>query len=408
MKQTLCSIITIGDELLIGQTIDTNSAWIAQQLNPIGIPVKRRIAVGDIKEDIINALNSERKESDIIIITGGLGPTSDDITKELLCEYFGSRLIENERVMQHNLSYFEKRNRPMLESNIQQAMVPDNCEVLFNNEGTAPGMLFKDKGQVIISLPGVPNEMQYIISTHVLQYLKTNFNTPNFLHRTLVTSGEGESFIAERLKGFEANLPGEIKLAYLPKINIVKLRLTATDIAENILEAHFDELKKILQPITIIDADIELEQVLGKLLTENNKTVAVAESCTGGNIASRITSVRGSSAYFKGGMVPYTIESKENVLGVNGKTIEEYGVVSEETVLEMAQKCLEKFKADFAVSVSGYLEKNDHGNTVWIGLSNKNLSVAKKIIAPYDREKNTILVTNTALNILRLFILKHL
>lgn len=408
LKQTFCSIITIGDELLIGQTIDTNSAWIAQQLNPIGIPVKRRIAVGDNKQEIIDALERERKDSDIIIITGGLGPTSDDITKPVLCEYFNSGLVENEVVLKHITSYFDRRNRPMLQSNLLQAMVPEVCDVLFNEEGTAPGMLFKDKGQVIISLPGVPNEMQYIISTHVLTYLKANFKTPNFNHRTLVTSGEGESFIAERLKDFEADLPPEIKLAYLPKINIVKLRLTATDIDDSTLETQFSRLKKILQNISIIDADLELEFVLGQILATNQKTISVAESCTGGSIASRITSIKGASAYFKGGIVPYSIESKQNVLDVQENTIHQFGVVSGETVIEMAQKCREKFKSDFAVSVSGYLEKKDHDNAVWIALSSANTCLTKKIIAPYDREKNTILVANAALNLLRIFILEQL
>jgi nicotinamide-nucleotide amidase len=388
LKQTFCSIITIGDELLIGQTIDTNSAWIAQQLNPIGIPVKRRIAVGDNKQEIIDALERERKDSDIIIITGGLGPTSDDITKPVLCEYFNSGLVENEVVLKHITSYFDRRNRPMLQSNLLQAMVPEVCDVLFNEEGTAPGMLFKDKGQVIISLPGVPNEMQYIISTHVLTYLKANFKTPNFNHRTLVTP--------------------EIKLAYLPKINIVKLRLTATDIDDSTLETQFSRLKKILQNISIIDADLELEFVLGQILATNQKTISVAESCTGGSIASRITSIKGASAYFKGGIVPYSIESKQNVLDVQENTIHQFGVVSGETVIEMAQKCREKFKSDFAVSVSGYLEKKDHDNAVWIALSSANTCLTKKIIAPYDREKNTILVANAALNLLRIFILEQL
>lgn len=407
LKQTFCSIITIGDELLIGQTIDTNSAWIAQQLNPIGIPVKRRIAVGDVKQDIIDAINLERKDSDIIIITGGLGPTSDDITKPLLCEYFNSKLIENKEVMKHIVSYFDRRSRPMLESNLQQAFVPDRCEVLFNDEGTAPGMLFKDNGQIIISLPGVPNEMQFIISKHVLPYLKTHFKSPNFIHRTLVTTGEGESFIAERLKDFEQSLPLNIKLAYLPKINIVKLRLTATDATENQLDHYFEVLKNLMQSIAVIDADMDLEQVIGQILMKNNKTISVAESCTGGTIASRITSVKGASNYFKGGMVPYSIESKVNVLDVDKNIIESFGVASEQTVIEMAENCQKKFKSDFALSVSGYLEKNDHDNIVWIGLSDGKTSSASKIIAPYAREKNTILVSNTALNLFRKFILKH-
>jgi len=292
LKQTYCSIITIGDELLIGQTIDTNSAWIAQHLNPLGIPVRRRVAVGDVKADIIDAINQERKNADILIITGGLGPTSDDITKPLLTEYFNTRLIENEAVRHHVISFFEKRKRPMLDVNLQQALVPESCTVLFNDAGTAPGMLFEDQGQVIISLPGVPNEMQFLISAHVLPYLKKNYITPNFIHRTLITVGEGESYIAHRLQSFEEHLPKDIKLAYLPKINIVKLRLTGTDIQESTLEKYFSELKEILNDIIYADTDIDLEQVLGQLLLEKNKTISVAESCTGGQIAGRITAVK--------------------------------------------------------------------------------------------------------------------
>jgi nicotinamide-nucleotide amidase len=406
LKQTFCSIITIGDELLIGQTIDTNSAWIAQQLNPLGIPVRRRVAVGDVKADIIEAINQERKVSDILIITGGLGPTSDDITKPLLTEYFNTRLIENEAVRRHVVSFFEKRKRPMLDVNLQQALVPESCTVLFNDAGTAPGMLFEDQGQVIISLPGVPNEMQFIIRTHVLDYIKSHFSTPNFIHRTLITVGEGESYIANRLQSFEQTLPEEIKLAYLPKINIVKLRLTGTDIDENTVEKYFSALKDELSDIMYTDTDAELEQVLGQLLIDKNKTIAVAESCTGGHIAGRITSVKGASAYFKGGLVPYSIEIKESVLGVSSDTVQQQGVVSEQTVLEMAEKCCLLFKSDYALSISGYLEKNDHGNEVWIGVSDGVRSEARKIIAPYDREKNTTLVVNTALNVLRLWILK--
>lgn len=404
MERTFCTIITIGDELLIGQTIDTNSAWIAQQLNPLGIAVKRRVAVGDIKEDIIDAINYERKFAQIIILTGGLGPTSDDITKPLLCEYFNTTLIQNEKVLHHIQQYFASRNRPMLDVNLQQAMLPKNCEVLFNAVGTAPGMLFRDNNQMIISLPGVPFEMQYLISTHVLDILKNNFQTPNFLHKTLVTSGEGESYIAERLKEFEKNLPESIKIAYLPKLNMVKIRLTAIDIEISILDKYFQELKSILKNITVSDSDLELEQVIAILSNEKNITISVAESCTGGSIASRITSIKGASIFFKGGIVPYSIESKENILNVSKHIIDTFGVVSEQTVISMAQQCCKKFNTDFALSVSGYLEKNDHDNSVWIGMSNTKKSFAKKIIVPYDREKNTVLVCNAALNMFRIFI----
>lgn len=402
-----CVIITIGDELLIGQTIDTNSAWIAQQLNPIGIMVKRRIAVGDDKNEIIDALNEAKKMADIIIITGGLGPTADDITKPLLCDYFGGKLIENQQVLEHVVSIFTKRNRPMLESNLRQAMVPDVCEVLFNEVGTAPGMLFREGKKVVASLPGVPFEMQHIITYKLIDILKNEFKTPNIIHRSIVTSGEGESFVAERLKDFEPTLPSNIKLAYLPKLNMVKLRLTGIDVTSEQIESYFNQLKSYLSTILVGEGDIELEHMLSIILKEKKKTISVAESCTGGNIAARITSIQGSSDYFKGGLVPYSIESKINVLNVDATIIENTTVVSEATVLDMAQQCLSLFKSDYALSISGYLEKNDHNNIVWIALASSTKSYAKSIIAPYDREKNTVLATNTALNLLRLFILEN-
>lgn len=404
-RNTNCTIITIGDELLIGQTIDTNSAWIAQQLNPIGIDVIRRVAVGDNKNDIIEALNTEQLRSDILIITGGLGPTSDDITKPLLCEYFGGKLIQNDEVLTHIESFFRRRNRPMLQVNINQALVPDVCKVLFNDVGTAPGMLFEKEGKVFISLPGVPFEMQYLITNHVLDYLKTHFTTHNIIHKTIVTCGEGESFIAERLKQFEIDLPKEIRLAYLPNMNIVKLRLTAKDTDESEVENYFQQLKRLVLDIMVSDSDKELEGVIGELLKTKNLTLSIAESCTGGRISASITSISGSSAYFKGGMVPYSIESKENVLGVKAEIIDEKGVVSEDTVKEMAIQCRDKFKSDFSLSVSGYLEKGDHDNAVWIGFASQKMVAAKKIVVPFDRQKNAVLTINTALNLLREFIL---
>jgi nicotinamide-nucleotide amidase len=402
-----CVIITIGDELLIGQTIDTNSAWIAQQLNPIGIMVKRRIAVGDDKNEIIDALNEAKKMADIVIITGGLGPTADDITKPLLCDYFGGKLIENQQVLEHVVSIFTKRNRPMLESNLRQAMVPDVCEVLFNEVGTAPGMLFREGKKLVASLPGVPFEMQHIITYKLIDILKNEFITPNIIHRSVVTSGEGESFVAERLKDFEPTLPSNIKLAYLPKLSMVKLRLTGIDVTSEQIESYFNQLKSYLSTILVGEGDIELEHMLSIILKEKKKTISVAESCTGGNIAARITSIQGSSEYFKGGLVPYSIESKINVLNVDATIIENTTAVSEATVLDMAQQCLSLFKSDYAVSISGYLEKNDHNNIVWIALASSTKSYATSIIAPYDREKNTVLATNTALNLLRLFILEN-
>ncbi len=367
--------------------------------------VRRRIAVGDDKREIVNALEQERVHSDILILTGGLGPTSDDITKPLLCEYFDTHLIENAEVREHVVNFFKRRNRPMPEVNYLQAMVPANCTVLFNAVGTAPGMLFHDKGTVIISLPGVPSEMQYLMLTHVLPVLKQHFQTTAFQHRTLMTVGEGESMVAQRLMAFEKQLPPNIKLAYLPQVNIVKLRLSATDVDEATLDRIFVSLQHEVDDICFAHTDTDLETVIGQLLCTKNNTLSMAESCTGGTLAARITSVKGSSAYFTGGIVVYSIAAKQNVLGVPAAIINAHGVVSEETVRHMAEKSCRLFQTDFALSVSGYLEPGDHDNIVWVGLSNGEYTIAKRMHAPFDRQKNTVLISNAALNLLRLFIL---
>jgi nicotinamide-nucleotide amidase len=363
--------------------------------------------VGDNKEDIINALNEEQKHSKIILLTGGLGPTNDDLTKPILCDYFGSILVMNEAVLKHVTSFFERRKRPMLAINNNQALVPNNCVVLFNEVGTAPGLLFEKDDKLIIALPGVPFEMQYLVSTHVLSIISKKYITPNFIHRTLITAGEGESFVANRLIDYEKTLPENIKLAYLPKLGLLKLRLTGTETSATEIDEYFDTLKSILANIFVTDQDIELEAQIGILLNEKNKTLSVAESCTGGHIAAKITSIKGSSLFFKGGIIPYSIESKQNMLGVNALTIETTTVVSEATALEMAQNCLLKFNSDFALSITGYLEKNDHENQVWIAFANKTTCIAKMITVPYDREKNTVLTVNSALNLLRLFIIEN-
>ena len=295
----------------------------------------------------------------------------------------------------------------MLEVNLKQAMVPDNCTVLFNEVGTAAGMWFEKNNKVFISLPGVPFEMQHIITERALTKLKNYFTTPVILHRTLVTSGEGESFLANRLIEFEATLPAYIKLAYLPKLGIVKLRLTASDIEAIEIDSYFNELKIILANIAVADTDIELEEAIYKLLIERNETLSIAESCTGGQLCARITSIKGSSAMFKGGYVPYSIDSKVNVLGVNRKTIEQDDVVSEAVVIEMAEQCRTQMNSTYALSVSGHLEKQQGETIVWIGLAMEGKTLAKKMNVFYDREKNNVFVTTNALNLLRQFILQH-
>ena len=430
MKNVNASIITIGDELLIGQTIDTNSAWMAQELNKIGVWVQRRVAVGDVWDDIWNALDAESKESDIILITGGLGPTADDITKPLLCKYFGGKLVVNEDVLKHVTYLFEKvyrRPGPMLERNLRQAEVPDVCTVLHNARGTAPGMWFTPqppKGgakensykKVFVSLPGVPHEMKGLMLNEVLPRIEKTFELPFILHRTAFTMGTGESMIAEKIKDFETGLPEYIKLAYLPGYGMVKLRLTTKGDDKEKMEKELDEkfstLKELVQEWLVTDEDENLATVVQKILKEKNKTIGTAESCTGGYIAHLITSNPGSSVGFKGSIVSYANDVKEKILGVTDKTLRTVGAVSEETVIQMVKGAIEKLNVDFVVATSGIMgpdggTKEKPVGTVWIAAGNKEKIETAKLGFRFDRERNIEMTAHTALNFLRKFILAN-
>ncbi len=415
----VASIITIGDELLIGQTIDTNSAWMAEELNKIGVWVKRRVAIGDVWDDIWNALDEESKKADIILITGGLGPTADDITKPLLCKYFGGKLIVNEQVLAHVKYLFEKvfrRPGPVLERNLKQAEVPDVCTVLPNERGTAPGMWFEKEGKIFISLPGVPNEMKGLMKKEVLPGLKQHFELPFILHQTFLTYGTGESFLAEKIKDWEKQLPGHIKLAYLPHYGNVRLRLTGISNDKNKLEKELEEQSKILKPLIqewlVIDDDMTIQQVVAKILKEKKQTVGTAESCTGGYIAHLLTIDPGASSNFKGTVVAYDNKVKEDILNVSHDTIESVGAVSEETVKEMVKGALEKLKTNYAIATSGIMgpdggsEKKPVG-TVWIGVGNNKKIEAQQFHFRFDRVRNIEQTAHTALNLLRKFILMN-
>ncbi|MBI1343360.1 MAG: CinA family nicotinamide mononucleotide deamidase-related protein [Terrimonas sp.] len=411
------SIITIGDELLIGQTIDTNSAWMAQELNKAGIWVKHRVAVGDVWDDIWDALDEESQRADIIFITGGLGPTADDITKPLLCKYFNGKLVLDEKVLTHIKSLFEKvfrRPGPLLERNIKQAEVPDTCTVLHNERGTAPGMWFEKDKKVFISLPGVPHEMKGLMLQEVLPRLKTHFTLPFILHRTAFTAGMGESMIAEMIKDFESLLPPSIKLAYLPNYGMVRLRLTTSGFdkekLESSLQAEFEKLKFLVRDILVADEDKGLEEMLGILLQAKGKTMATAESCTGGYIAHLITSIPGSSAYFKGSIVSYANEVKQNLLGVSTETLQSAGAVSEETVKQMLNGVIHALHVDYAVATSGIMGP-DGGTpekpvgTVWVAAGSKEKLVTKQFHFRFNRERNIEMTAQNAMNLLRKFIL---
>ena len=426
MPETVsASIITIGDELLIGQTIDTNSAWMAQQLNKIGIWVKRRVAVGDVWDEIWAALDEESKHAEIILITGGLGPTADDITKPLLCEYFGGKMIVSEVALQNVKDIFTKLNRPIIERNLKQAEVPDVCTVLNNKRGTAPGMWFErphpaspegEDKRIYVSMPGVPHEMKGMMMDYVLPQLPALFNLPVVYHQTLLTAGQGESFLAEMIKDFESALPSHIKLAYLPNYGMVRLRLTGRGNDKAVIEKEVDEkfaqLKSLVKDYMVTDTDEPMELIVGRILRDKNKTMGTAESCTGGAIASLITSVAGSSDYFKGSIVSYSNEVKENLLQVNHETLQTVGAVSEETVIQMIKGALHQLNVDYAVATSGILGPG--GGTpekpvgmVWVAVGNKDKIVTQKFQWRFDRERNTDLTVQNALNMLRKFILDN-
>lgn len=580
-KQINASVITIGDELLIGQTIDTNSAFIAQELNKIGVWVRRRVAVGDVYNDIWQALDEEGKQSDVVIITGGLGPTADDITKPLLCNYFGGKLVVNEKVLAHVKHLFEvvfRRPGPILERNLKQAEVPDVCTVLFNERGTAPGMLFRPpnprrgdlepdnpkkqdkyhradplvygllkefvathrknpteaervlweilKGKkmagfkfrrqhiisdyiadficlseqliievdglyhqlpenqisdeqrtkylnelgfevmrftneqvlhtsdevinsiverlkkrhfefsdakippaggggafpegnrrpIFISLPGVPHEMKGLITKEVIPFLLKEFEMPAIIHRTAFTAGQGESQIAELLKDFEPSLPEYIKLAYLPNYGMVKLRLTAKgntkEEVEKELLPYFEKLQELVKDFLVTNEDEGLEVVIGKILKAKGKTMGTAESCTGGYIAHLISSIAGSSAYYKGTVVSYANEVKQNVLGVKPETLASVGAVSKETVTEMVAGAIEKLGVDFALATSGIMGPDGGTDekpvgTVWIAAGNKDKVETLKLNLRFDRQRNIGMTAANALNFLRKFILAN-
>lgn len=418
-QPTHASIITIGDELLIGQVIDTNSAWMAQELNSAGIWVKRRVAVGDKWDDIWNALDEESKHAAIILITGGLGPTADDITKPLLCEYFGGKLVVDEKVLKHVKHLFEKvfrRPPPILDRNLKQAEVPDTCTVLHNARGTAPGMWFEKEGKVFVSMPGVPHEMKGIMTDHVLPLLRGHFKMSAIVSKTLVTFGIGESFLAERIKDFEEALPAHIKLAYLPNYGMVRLRLTGTHNDNEVIVAQLDKqfeiLKTLLPDVMIAGEDATMEQVIAKLLLAKNKTMSTAESCTGGYIAHRITAQPGSSAWYKGSVVSYSNEVKENLLHVLHETLAADGAVSEATVIQMATGALNALQTDYAVAVSGIMGP-DGGSlakpvgTVWMAAGNKEKIVTREFSFRFDRMRNIEVTAMNALNFLRMFIIEH-
>lgn len=406
-------IITIGDELLIGQVIDTNSAWISQELNKIGISVIRRIAIADDREAIRNALDETVGKTDIIFLTGGLGPTKDDLTKSTLSEYFDSPLVIDPRVATHIRDIFSRQGRPMLPANEAQALVPGSCRVLFNRIGTAPGMWFEKNNTIMISLPGVPDEMKRILSEEVLGRLSQRFKQAPVIHRTLLVTGMGESYLAEAIKDIEDALPPYIKLAYLPGTGTLRLRLTGQHPDDRFLGREIDQfalsIKERIGDKIAADGDILLEEALAALFLERNKTLGLAESCTGGYLAHRITNVAGCSAFFKGAVVSYSNEIKNNLVQVREQTLLDHGAVSEKVVVEMAINARSTLDVDIALSVSGILgpgggsEEKPVG-TVWMAISDEYKTEARLFHFRLDRLQNKERAANAAFDWLRLWL----
>lgn len=356
MKAT---IVTIGDEILIGQIVDTNSSYIAKALDKIGIATHEMLSISDDKEHILNTFQKLQNKVEVVIITGGLGPTKDDITKKTFCDYFEDTLIEDETVLLHVKEIIEGfYKRPITQINREQALVPTKAKVLFNKAGTAPGMWMEKENTVFISLPGVPFEMKYLIDNEVIPNLVQKFERPYIVHQTIMTYGRGESLIAEQIEAWEDNLPEFIKLAYLPSPGKVRLRLTARGNDKEILQ---NEIKKQVQLLDLLiheiivgyNEDEPIEVVLGKILTKKKLTLATAESCTGGKIAALMTAIPGASNYFKGSVVSYATQTKIDVLGVSKEVIDKYGVVSAEVAKEMALGVQKLTKSDYAIATTG-------------------------------------------------------
>ncbi|MBL4605947.1 MAG: competence/damage-inducible protein A [Flavobacteriaceae bacterium] len=352
-------IITIGDEILIGQIVDTNSQWIGTELNKIGVSVYQISTVQDDREHILNALKEAQNRVDIVVITGGLGPTKDDITKKTIASYFNDEeIVEYPEVIEHIQRMFKKHNIPYKEIQNGQAQLPSKATLLMNRFGTAPGMWFYENETVFVSMPGVPYEMKGLMTYQVLPKIQEQFQLPFIIHKTIMTYGQGESMIAERIADFEDNLPAFIKLAYLPSFGRVRLRLSAKGQDKKLLEDTLEDLlfqlnQLIPEIITGFEEGETIEKKIGDLLKERNETVSTAESFTGGGIAATIVSVNGASSYFKGGFIVYSAETKQKLLGVSKETIEKYTVVSEEVVKEMALLVREKTKTDYAIAVTG-------------------------------------------------------
>jgi len=409
-------ILTIGDEILIGQIVDTNSAWMGQQLNLQGAEVVEITTLSDTRESILEGFEKAEKNADVILLTGGLGPTKDDITKKVMAEHFGTGMVFHDETWERIAKMFAKWGRSTTDAHRNQCFMPQNADILLNKMGTAPGMWFEEKGKVYVSMPGVPYEMKYLMENEVLPRLKETFPAEPISHRTILTIGEGESRIAKRIEDFEENLPENIKLAFLPGLGQVRLRLTgrggnASDL-EALLDAKKSELETLIPELIFGYEKETLEEKLGVMLKERDLTFATAESCTGGHIAHKLTTIPGSSAYFLGGIVSYSNEMKMRQLSVQASTLDAHGAVSEEVVQEMAKGVIANIDSDISLSISGIMgpgggTKEKPVGTVWMAVADKDRVVTEKLTIGKNRITNIQYASVKGLDLVRRFLLKY-
>lgn len=414
-------LLTIGNEILIGQIINTNAVWMAQELNMIGVSVVHMSSVADDKQAILKAFDDASKRADIVLITGGLGPTKDDITKTTFCEYFNTELVTDENVLKDVTGFFSKRNREVSEVNKKQAEVPKGCMIIRNKNGTAPGMWMEKNNTIFVSMPGVPYEMQGIVTDDVIPEIKRRFKLPFIFHKTILTQGIGESDLSDLISDWEDSLTEkEIGLAYLPSPGMVRLRLSSkgADEAElhNKIESQVEKIKPLIDKYIYGyeeygKAQPKIEEILGQVLLDKGLKLGLAESCTGGYISHLITSVAGSSNYYNGCIVPYHNEFKHSLLKVDNTIFEKHGAVSKECVVAMAAEILNVFKADVAIAVSGIAGPGGATDekpvgTTWIAVAYKDEIVSKHFVFVHNRQRNIQMTANTAMNMLRKLILK--
>lgn len=407
----IVSIISIGDELLIGQTINTNAAWLGKELSLLGARIQQVLTISDDEHIIRKAI--DESGADLCIVTGGLGPTKDDRTKKVLAAYFDMPLVEHQETLDHITNFFARRNRPMLPANVDQALLPKGCEILPNRLGTAAGMWFKAKGKSVISLPGIPYEMKGIFQEEILPRLREKYSLNALYHKTIITHGIGESFLAERIAAWETSLEeAKLSLAYLPSPGMVKLRIGSQKGKADalLIEQKISELLALIPELIVGYGEDTLSSVVAKLLADQDKTIGTVESCTAGSLASSLVNHSGSSQYYRGSLLTYQTSMKSSLLGIEPEFIEQYDVVSEEVVKRMAEAGKEKLNVDYCLGTSGIMgpsagDSHHAVGTVWIGLATDRETIAKKFHFGDNRLRNIEMSTLTALNLLRLALL---